>query len=385
MTDDREPSSVWAAADEPDAEPKARRSIPLGWPVLLVWVVVYLLLMAQGGWAWKGAGFLDFGSPPGTALDAYGAAVPAKIQDGAWQRLFLGFWLQRSLLGLVLLGWFWASTARTLVSIVGAPRTWLLFVAGGVAGALTHAFAHPESGLPYGAGPFDPIAAGIGAQVVWGFGSLDARAKRIRNSALVSVVLIGILTWYFTRDTDRGAGVRALIGFEAMLGAFAAGVVLLVLFGPRRSAQPAGRLTAILSVVALGAVVAAAVVQAPLAVASGDRKATKRFLETLRSAEYAASSLRDQREATDAKRARLQDRLYAVLQSDFLEDFEGEEAVRSYVAAMQAYTKPVRLPYMARDPCRKAFRAWYAEYEKPLRERVGLRLRYPSEHYWERD
>jgi hypothetical protein len=260
----------------------------------------------------------------------------------------------------------------------------LVFVGGGVVGGLTHTLAHSGSGVPYGPGPFDPIAAGIGAQLVWGFGSLDPNAKRIRNSAIVSMVIIGLLTWYFTRDTDRGPAVRGLIGFEAMLGGFGAGALLLLVFGPRRSAAPAGRWTKAVALLVVLAVIGAAALQAPRAIASGDRGAARKFLEVLQAAELSAFRMRDQRNATDAGRAELQERLYEVLQSDFLEDYDGAEATRAYVEALRAYTKPVRLPYMAEDPCRKAFRHMYETYEKPLRERVGLRERYGSEHYWDR-
>ena len=35
--------------------------------MLLAWLGIYLLLMAQGGWQWKQSGFLDFGAPGFTA------------------------------------------------------------------------------------------------------------------------------------------------------------------------------------------------------------------------------------------------------------------------------------------------------------------------------
>jgi len=373
------------ARTAPDETPPTQRAASLGWPIVLAWIALYLLMMAHGGWHWAGTGILDFGTPSSTALDVFGAPVPTKIHAGEWQRLLLGPWLQHSLLGLVLLTFFWSSMARTLVGLFGRARVWLLFVAGGVAGALTHAWAHPEGILHGGAGPFDPIAAGLGAQLMWGFASRDPRAPRVRNGAIVSVLIIGALLWFFTRDSGRGEQVRELMGFEAMLGAFGMGLVLMLVFGPRRSQAPAGRTLRVASFLALAALAAAGVVQAPRAIASGERGAVQSFLKRLQKAELAAISLRDQREATEEKRATLESRLQEVLQSDFLEDYDGAQAVRVYVEKMRAYTQPVRLPYMARDPCRSAFREMYEEYERPLREKVGIRPRYDSEHYWERD
>jgi membrane associated rhomboid family serine protease len=357
----------------------------LGWPLFLAWTILYLLLMAHGGWAWSGRSALEFGTPSAASLQDFGAAVPTKVHAGAWQRLFLSPWLQQSLLGLLLLGWFWSSCARTLVSCAGLSRTWILFVLGGCAGALAQAWAHPTLDVPGGAGPFDAIAAAVGAQLVWGLRSRSTSAPRVRNSALMSILVVGALSWYFTKGTDRGATVRAMAGFEAMAGACLAGALAMACMRPRHLVPSAGAASKAVALLLLGAVLAAAAVQAPLALASGQRGEAHAFLKTLQGAEATAASLRDQRDATSEKRNALQRRLEQVLAHPFLEGYEGADAVRAYIEAMRAYTQPVRLPYMARDPCRRAFREMYDTYEAPLRERVGLPSRSRSEKYWERD
>ena len=369
--------------EQPDQEMQPARA--LGAPIVLAWILLYLLLMAHGGWRWRGAGVLDFGMPAASGLTDFGAAVSTKIRQGEWWRLLLSPWLQTSLLGVVLLSFFWLSTARTLARIVGTARTWLLFVVGGASGALAHTLAHPEASLPGGAGPFDAIAAGIGAQLVWGLGSRSPQAKRVRNGALASILIVGLLAWYFTRGTDRGASVRAVVGFESMLGGLGAGMLLMVVFGPRRAESPPGGLTLLVAWLALALVAVAVAQQAPRALAAGERGETERFLRTLMRAELAASDLRDQREASNEKRQTLARRLGTVRADSFLDDYEGAPLCLAYLTAMEAYIKPVRLPYMARDPCRKAFHSWYEKYEAPLREEVGLPARFPSEHYWERD
>ncbi len=357
-----------------------RSGLPLRGIVMIAWIVVYLLLMWHSGWPWESPSIWGAGSPSNVTLERSGAMVPARA---TWERFLLSPWLHRTALGLVLYLLFWSGTAGQMISIAGVARTWLLFVLGGAAGAAAHMLSYPESTVPVGAGPFDPIAALIGASLVWGFASKNPGAKRVRNGAIVSVLIIGAFAWYGASQARGHPEVWKLIGLEAMLGAFGCGVLLMVLFGPRRVERPVGPVLRNTAFVLTLAVLGAGVSQGAQLLASADRSSAGQFLSRLQDAESAAWELsRDQVAASDAKRARLGRRIEMVLAEEFLDGYEGLETLRAYTDALRAYTKPVRLPWVAEGACRKTFDAWYEQYEKPLRESRGLPARDSRRFYW---
>ncbi len=362
--------------------PGERRGVPLRGIVMIVWIVVYLLLMWHSGWPWESASIWNAGSPADVTLERSGAMVPARA---SWERFLLSPWLHRTALGLALYLLFWSGTAKQMIGIAGTTRTWLLFVLGGAAGAAAHMLSYPESTIVAGAGPFDAIAALIGAALCWGFVSKAPGAARVRNGAIVSVLVIGGFTWYSSSQAGGNPDVWKLIGLEAMLGGFACGFVLMALFGPRTLDRRPGPVVRCTAFVLTLAVVAAGVSQGAQLLASADRSSAGAFLARLLDAEQSAYELsRDQVGASDAKRADLSRRLEATLATEFLEGYEGLEALRAYTEALRLYTKPVRLPWVAEDACRKAFDTWYQTYEKPLRESRGLRARNALHFYWKK-
>jgi len=353
---------------------------PLRGLVMLVWIGVYVLMMWHADWPWSSGSIWNFGAPGSVTLDLSGAMVPV---HASWQRFLLSPWLQRSLVGLVLYLLFWSGTASQMIAIAGKARTWILFVAGGAAGATAHLLSFPEATSPIGAGPFDAIAALVGAALCWGLFSRSVDAPRVRNGALVTVVLVGLFSWWAGRGSDGSSDISAMIGLQAMLGGFAAGFLLMALFGPRRVGTPAGPWVRRLAGALVVVVLAAGISQGATLLASTHRGAASTFLDRLQSAEYAAWDLsRDQVHATDAKRADLARALGRLLQDDFLTGAEGEDALRAYAEALRAYTVPVPLPWVAEAACRKAFRHWYESYEKELREQMGIEARMPARLYW---
>lgn len=368
--------------DHDELVPLQRSVVPLRGIVMVVWLAVYLLLMWHSGWPWESRSIWNYGSPSAVTLERSGAMVPARA---TWERFFLSPWLHRSLVGVILYLLFWSGTARQMIALAGAARTWILFVLGGAAGAAAHMLSYPESVMPAGAGPFDAIAVMVGASLCWGFVSKAPNAKRVRNGAIVTVLIVAGFTWYATKDAGDNPEIWKLVGLEAMLGAFVAGIVLMALFGPRRASRPAGKGLRTLAFALTLGLLGAGVSQGAGLLASADRSAAGALLGKLQTAEQSAYELsRDQINATEAKRAELARLLDRVLADDFLEDYEGLGALRDYITALKLYTEPVRLPWVAEDACRTAFHAWYGDYEKALRESRGLAARKSMHFYWKK-
>jgi len=174
-----------------------------------------------------------------------------------------------------------------------------------------------------------------------------------------------------------------MLGLEAMLGAFVTGFVLMALFGPRRVATPAGPWLRRFAGALVLILVAAGISQGAMLLASSSRAEARAFLDHLQSAEQVAWELsRDQGNATESKRADLARALERLLQDDFLADHEGRDALHAYAESLRAYTRPVRLPWVAEAACRKTFQAWYETSEKDLREQMGIEARMPIRFYW---
>lgn len=357
----------------------------LVWGVAIAWVGIYLLLMAHGGWQWRGPGILGFGMPQTVSLERFGAAVPRLVENGDWQRLALDGLLHRSLLGLLLLLWFWSSIGRRTSALFGTARAWLVFVAGATGGAGAHVLSFPEASYLGGAGPFGGIMGGLGALFLWALCNKGPVARAVLRSVIITLIVIAALTWFFTRDVPDTEGMRAMVGIQAEIGAFGAGVLAMGLLGPRRSNGPAGGVVKALSVGALLAVLAATAIQAPRAWASGQREAARTFLAQLGQTEFEAWQIsRNPREATPSDRSDLARRLDAILDHDFIDGHDGESALRAYVDALRAYTSPdVPNPWETEARCRETFRTWFREYEAPLRHETGLPERSRVRHFWE--
>ena len=361
-------------------EPGVGRRVPLRGLVMIVWLVVYLLLMWHSGWPWESSSIWSFGSPSAVTLERAGAMVPA---HASWERFFLSPWLHRSLLGAVLYLFFWSGVGGQVIAFAGVARAWILFVVGGAAGAAAHWLSYPDSGMAAGAGPFDAIAAMVGASLCWGFVSRAPGAKRVRNGSIVTLLIVAAFTWYATQDAGGNPEVWKLLGLEAMLAGFGSGVVLMGLFGPRRVGAPAGAGVRNIAFVLTLGVLAAGIAQGAALLGSADRQAAGGLIGKLESAEQAAWTLsRDQVEATDGQRAALSRLLERVLADPYLEGFAGLDVLRTYVDALRLYTQPVRLPWEAEGACRSAFEAWYAQHEKALRATKGLPERMAIRFYW---
>jgi len=362
------------------AEPGTGGAVPLRGLVMIVWIVVYVLLMWHSGWPWESSSVWNLGSPGAVTLERAGAMVPARA---TWERFFLSPWLQRSLLGTVLYLMFWSGVGGQVIRFAGAARAWIVFVVGGGAGAAAHMLSYPDSVLPAGAGPFDAVAAMVGASLCWGFASKAPGARRVRNGSIATVAIVAAFTWYATKDAGGNPEIWKLVGLEAMLGGFGAGLVLMALFGPRRVQAPPGPVLRGLAIVLALGLLAAGVSQGAELLSSADRGAAGTLIEKLERAEQAAYALsRDQVEATESQRAALGRRLQELLADPYLEGYAGLGALRTYVDALRLYTQPVRLPWEAEDTCRKAFDAWYANHEKALRTDKGLPERMGIRFYW---
>jgi membrane associated rhomboid family serine protease len=341
------------------------------WLVLLAWVGIYLALMQNGGWPWRGQGIFGFGVPRPLSLRRFGAVVPAAL---TWRSFLTSPWLPRSLLGLVFLLGFWNAVGRTVSALVGGAWTWVLFVAGGAAGVLGHVLAHPHDTAVGGCGPFDPVLAALGVQLAWGLTHRGPQARRLVLGALGMLLFVALLTWAFAGDALRVPQGRAQIGVEASVGATLAGLGLGLLLALARRLAPRGtaRTGRVAAGVLLLAVLGAGVAQGRGVVAASEGDRAGRFLNTLQAAERAAETVWDQSEATPERRARLLEALARVEAEPFLDGFAGRAALDDYVHALARYTRPVDATWDAEADVRKAFRTWVERWERPLRRRLGL-------------
>lgn len=359
--------------------------IPL---VLALWTGLYFWMMGSAGWPFAVENapnplyeILGFGSvPPGT-LTRFGSAMPERIHNGDWQRVFTAASLQPSLLGLLLLGWFWVSVVRGLRGLTGMGAIAFVMIAGGAGGCWVHAHLYPETQFA-APGPFGWVVALIGLQMGLGLFGKVPRGRRLVGSAVASLVFVGALTWMtggeaaFASETLRPA-----LGLEALGTSLGLGLLLPLLLGAPRIARRAHPLATPLGLVACGAFVAACAVQLPRTIQAGDAGQMTGFLEALRVAEVDTRAVYDDhRHVQPHVRDRARASLGAVAEHDFVKQLDDETLLTAYLQTLHAIARGELVdPHGALFRAQRAFEAWYEGVEKTLRRDYGLRPRPPHE------
>jgi len=349
----------------------APRPSRLKWFFFLSWIGIYLLAMAQSGWAWSGRHWLEFGSPNLDVINRFGAAVPRLVHSGDWHRLFLDVFIETSLIGLLFTLWIWSSFATLMITLWGPGRTWVVFVAGGSGAAFAHAAAYPEM-QGAGAGPTGCIMGALGAFAVWGFANRGPMATRVRKMVIGYFIFMAILSvafsLYQTGEVSAGG-----FHYAGLIGGFASGIVCLFVLGPRRASRAPDILSRGLVFLTVAAVVTAVVIQVPRAVSGAAPDHVQRYLQQISRTEFLADRLySDIRRSTPMKRLELRDDINVIREMKWLEDWEGRDAlfayldallpiVRSEIADPHGFLLQVRSAYVVYRSFEQRLRAEYGE------------------------
>lgn len=363
-----------------------RSRFPLILVVVLIWIGLYLWMMGSADWPWSSKGpdgavgsVLGFGTVPSGTLTRFGSAVPPRIHNGDWQRMFTGAALHGSLVGLLLAGWWWASLAKGMRGLVGVGATVLVMIAGGAAGNFVHAKVYPDTPFA-GPGPFGWVAALIGLQMGLGlFGGL-VHGRRLVFSSIFSLLFVGLFMWL--QDAHKAMSsdwFRPALGLEALGASFGVGVVTPLLMGAKTFARQSNMFVKPFAWVAVLAWVGAMAVQLPRAVRAGEAGDVRVFLKALQDAEVDARSLFDDgREARRYKRTALHESLNALREHAFASQLSDRALLQAYVKAMRPIASgDMPDPHAVLVRCRRALKVWHDKVEVPLRRDYGLPPRAP--------
>ncbi len=349
------------------------------WLFFLAWVIVYLLAMWQSSWQWSSHHWPAFGSPRPDVLNRFGAAAPTLVHTGDWHRLFLDVFIEVNLIGLLFTLWIWTGFASLMITLWGPGRTWVVFVAGGAGAALAHALANPE--LPIaGAGPTGCIMAALGAFAVWGFANRGPMAKKVRKMVIGYFIFMAILSAVFSLY-QTGEVTASGFHYAGLLGGFGAGIVCLFVLGPRRASSDPGVLSRALCVVASTAVVISFVIQAPRAVSGAAPNHVEDYFKQLARIERLAYRLyQNPRDSTPLKRIELRDSINAVKELEWIEDWEGRDALFAYFETLLPIARnDVADPHGTLMRIRSAY-VVYLSQEERLRAEYAVQKR--AVEYW---
>ncbi len=321
------------------------------WTVLAAWLVVYLHCMAQAGWQWSGpGGFMMFGFPGLDVMNRHGAAIPILVKQGDWHRLLLDALVNVSLIGFLFTMWVWSSLGGLLLRIIGAARSWIIFLLGGAAGAFAHTLQHPN--LPFaGAGASGTIMAATGALLTWGLLNQGPAAMAARRRAVGYLIAIVVFTVLFALFT--GADVVRMGTFEigALLGGLVAGAVMMLLMGVRNAPGAAGIAVRAVAVLCLLGFAYAVTIQAPRAFAGGEALTRARdYVAKITTVEQSAWAVKTahaktgrsrqaQLDGTRDQRARLEEALAAVRTLKWLDSYDGRDRLFEYLDSFDGFLK----------------------------------------------
>lgn len=332
----------------PNTQPPASSSW-FKWTVLGAWTLVYLHCMAQAGWAWSGAGgVLGFGFPGLDVLNSHGAAIPMLVRQGDWHRLLLDALVNVSLLGFVFTLWIWSSLGGMLLAIAGAARSWMVFLAGGAAGAIAHALQHPNLPLA-GAGATGTIMAATGALLLWGFTNGGAMAMAARRRALGYLVVIVIFTVIFALITGSDLVRAGTFELGALLGGLVAGALVMLLCGLRRVPGAPGIVVRTVAVAGLLVFVYAVTIQVPKAFAgNAAMRQAREYGTKIAAVEQAAWRVRTahaktgrsrqaQLDETHTQRSALREAIAVVRRLPWLDGFAGRELLFDYLDSFDGF------------------------------------------------
>lgn len=334
----------------------ARRATPVVWSLALVWVLVHVVALVLTGHVSHPSGmWLLWGAPSQDVLLRLGAARPALVEMGDWQRQITYAFLHGFVLHLLLNTWVFFAVGRLLESVIGSSRLWIVFVVSALAGALaSQALAQDAAEkLAVMVGASGGVFGAVGALGVWAYRSDHPAARAARGTVLMFLVISAFL--FFLPNVAHLAHLGGLVG----------GAVVMAALGPNRSLQPADGPVKGVAVLCLLLVGAAGVVQAY----AGGGGANAEFLQDLRDTEKIARGLYDRPDlAKPAKRQDLHRRLNGLLgDAEFMDD-DAREAFGAYVEAWRPVADGnVPDPFAFQAALERAEAAW-----APHRARLGL-------------
>ena len=300
----------------PDAPPGSRT--PVCWWLFLSWVLVHVVaLVLSGGVRAVPGPWWTWGGPTRDVLIRVGGVLPDLVRLGDWHRLLTYGFAHAFVLHLVLNAWVFLAVGRLLESVIGSARLFVVFTASVVGGGVAHQLFSEALMVGASGGVFGVV----GALGLWSLRAQHPQAKAARATALIFLLFSAAL--FFLPSVANDAHVGGLV----------AGVLVMALLGPRRSEAPAGVPTRAAAWVLLLVVLGAGGVQA-LDAPAGASAETRAFLQELRQTEREARRLyNDPVHARPEERAALGRRLDALLAAPWLAGWEGEPALRDYLAA----------------------------------------------------
>ena len=294
--------------------PEPDRRTPVAWIVVLIWVVSHVLaLWFSGGTRYAPGPWWTWGSPDPAVLLRMGALSEEHVQLGEWQRLVTYAFLHSFALHLLLHAWVWLSIARFLEGVIGSARVVVILAASVLAGAATHLYLY--EGVEVGA--ITAVFGAVGALGVWAFVSPHPAARGARGTAVFFVLFSAAL--FFVPG----------VAHEGQVAGLLAGGVAMAALGPHRSEGRPGLLVRLLAglLVLLALFAAAGQARAPVPTSASDD-----FLRELARVERLAERLYERpRLARDVDRADLGRRLGALAAEPWIEDWEGEDALRTWL------------------------------------------------------
>jgi rhomboid protease GluP len=332
----------------PEAPPGART--PVCWWLFLSWVVVHVVALVMSGGVRAAPGpWWQWGSPTRESLVRVGGMLPELVRLGEWQLLLTYGFVHAFVLHLVLNAWVFLAVGRLLESVIGSARLFLVFAASVAGGGVAHLLFGDALMVGASGGVFGVV----GALGLWSLWSQHPQAKAARATALIFLLFSAAL--FFLPSVAN----------DAHIGGLVAGILAMVLLGPRRSERPAGAATRAAAWLALVAVAGGGALQVAASPA-GPADETHAFLRTLQRAESDAGRLYDEpRLARPEQREALGRQLDALLATPFLEGWEGEEAFRTYVAAWRPVaTGDIPDPFAFQAALDAATAAWTPHFER---------------------
>ena len=355
----------------------AKRRWPLGVACGL-WALLYAWMLLQSGSPFGGRSLLAAGTPDGSVLSRFGASIPDRVMDeSAWWRIGTSLWLHQSLLGVLITLWIAWSVGSQLLMRIGAARTTVVALLGGVTGAALHAYWHADAVTPHAHG-FLVVVAMLGGLLAWGIRA-GPEGKAVRRSSMVTLLIFAFLHWAFTRDMPDTEEARAYSDPWPMVVAAGSGALLTFLFPNRSGASSIAQGLAVLTVLSMGACLA---IQAPVMAAAGAQSRAEDFFDDLTSCESLALSIWKGRSKDVDELKRRIDRLP---HHKFLVHEDTKEVLTTYLRRMSPIvygTTPD--PDGVRVRLQRAHKQWMDAFESKTRASVGLRPRPPHQWYWKR-
>ena len=365
----------------PTPEPARRLPrIHLGWMLLVALVAVYLHMMAQADWEFDQDHIMFFGAPGIRIAISHGAAMPYLLREGDWHRLLLDPFLELSLIGLLFGIWINFKLAKQLHQLAGLSRAFVIAMAGGAGGALLQAWQFPETSLG-GGGTYGMMMGLLGGLAGWGFSKWTPARAGMRRFVIRWLIGFAVICLLFALVLGSDIEQTGALLWPALAGGFVAGIVAMLLFGPRSIPRPAGIPSRAIALAVLGLLATAVWIQAPQARAGNE--AARRVLLLREAVKWVEITARDRiwkkRRVSQDDRRLVAEALFRARGIEWTEEWSGRDALHAWLDCFEPFATG-NLPDpdgLVRVRMPKAWEA-YREAEGKLAVTAGLRPRTSS-------